>query len=84
MAFLLQIACTHQTRHAGLVPVCPGWLPARPARTAAFAPVGPDTAMPRTAQMKQAGNRLIRDGPALLTHGTLSQHLARIRRRTAR
>lgn len=33
MAFLLQIALTHQTQHARPVPVCLGWLQAAPART---------------------------------------------------
>jgi hypothetical protein len=33
--------------------------------------VGTNTAMPETAQMIRAGNRLIRDGLAPLTRGTL-------------
>jgi hypothetical protein len=46
-----------------------------------IAAAGPHTPMPGTVQMKRASNRLIRDRPALLTHGTLSQHESRAQAR---
>jgi hypothetical protein len=73
MALLLRIACTHQTRHHRLVPISPAG--SRPAQ----ARTGPPLAQvrirpcPGAARIKQASNRLIRDGPAPLTRRTLSE-----------